>query len=128
MSTNARSLPFVPLLILGLLTSLPPARCHSPQAAQKTPPSQSTPASGASSHESSAYVGSETCKSCHEELYNAWERTPHWKTRLDTKGGPSHQGCEGCHGAGADHVSGGGDKTKIFIFEGASPKEINARC
>ena len=86
-------------------------------------PAVAAPASGASQ-----YVGSETCKTCHEDLYNAWEKTPHWKTMLDTKGGPSHQGCEGCHGPGADHVNGGGDKSKIFIFEKASAKEIDKRC
>jgi DmsE family decaheme c-type cytochrome len=73
-------------------------------------------------------VGSETCKTCHEDLYNAWENTPHQKTLLDTKGGPSHQGCEGCHGPGADHVAGGGDVTKIFKFKNASTKEVDAKC
>jgi DmsE family decaheme c-type cytochrome len=73
-------------------------------------------------------VGAETCKTCHEEIYNSWAKTPHWKTTLDTKGGPSHQGCEGCHGPGADHVAGGGDKTKIFVFEGKSRQETSARC
>lgn len=90
--------------------------------------SQITPTAGSSSAEASEYIGSETCKSCHEDLYNAWARTPHWKTTLDTKGGPSHQGCEGCHGPGADHVAGGGDKTKTFTFETTSAKEINSRC
>ena len=78
--------------------------------------------------EVSKYVGTETCKTCHEEIYNNWEKTPHWKTTLDTKGGPSHQGCEGCHGPGAEHVAGGGDKTKIFVFEGHSRQETSARC
>ena len=72
--------------------------------------------------------GCGVCKTCHEEIYNGWEKTPHWKTTLDTKGGPSHQGCEGCHGPGAAHVAGGGDKTKIFIFTEHSTKEINDRC
>ena len=77
---------------------------------------------------SSDYVGTETCKACHEVAYDAWEKTPHWKTTLDTKGGPSHQGCEGCHGPGAAHVAGGGDIKKIFVFKDHSPKEINDRC
>jgi len=80
------------------------------------------------SSDSSDYVGAETCKSCHEASYNSWEKTPHWKTTLDTKGGPSHQGCEGCHGPGAAHVAGGGDKSKIFVFSDHSPKEIDDRC
>ena len=76
----------------------------------------------------SDYVGAAVCQTCHAEIFSNWEKTPHWKTTLDTKGGPSRQGCEGCHGPGAAHVAGGGDKTKIFIFADHSPKEINSRC
>src|SRR5208282_3630989 len=82
------------------------------QAAGKSAPSASAPMAGASSADASKYVGAETCKTCHEDLYNSWEKTPHWKTTLNKD--PSHQGCEGCHGPGADHVAGGGDITKIF--------------
>jgi len=89
------------------------------------PSQDKTPAAPA---DSSDYVGAETCKACHESIYNNWEKTPHWKTTLDVKGGPSRQGCEGCHGPGAAHIAGGGDVTKIFIFGKHSAKEINARC
>jgi len=82
----------------------------------------------AASSDASDYVGAETCKTCHADIYESWAKTPHWRTTLDTKGGPSHQGCEGCHGPGRAHVEGGGDKTKIFVFPGHSPTEINARC
>ncbi|MFZ0417507.1 MAG: hypothetical protein WAM04_05350, partial [Candidatus Sulfotelmatobacter sp.] len=68
------------------------------QASQQTParsaPSASASATSAPSPDSSAYVGAETCKTCHEEIYNAWAKTPHWKTTLNKE--PSHQGCEGC--------------------------------
>jgi DmsE family decaheme c-type cytochrome len=93
-----------------------------------SPAASGSPSAGAQSTNASKYVGAETCKTCHEKIYDGWEKTPHWKTTLDTKGGPSHQGCEGCHGPGADHVAGGGDVTKIFTFKNASTKEINARC
>ena len=91
-------------------------------------PAKSAAAADSSQNASAGYVGAETCKTCHEDLYNNWEKTPHWKTTLDTKDGPSHQGCEGCHGPGLAHVEGGGDKTKIFIFKDHSAKEINDRC
>jgi DmsE family decaheme c-type cytochrome len=98
------------------------------QVVDKSAQSASAPVASAPSSDVSKYVGAETCKTCHEEIYNAWEKTPHWKTTLNIKGGPSKQGCEGCHGPGADHVAGGGDKTKIFVFEGKSRQETSARC
>lgn len=75
--------------------------------------------------DASQYVGSETCKTCHEDIYKNFETTPHWKTTY--KKGPI-QGCEGCHGPGKAHVEGGGDKAKIFTFTGAEPEQVSKRC
>jgi len=116
---EARQLASVLLVCFGFFGSLP-------LALSQTQPT--APAGNASSQTASSYVGSDTCKSCHEAVYNGFENTPHWKTTLDTHGEASHQGCEACHGPGADHVAGGGDKTKIFLFANASSKEINQRC
>ena len=108
---NLRSSCTAALLGVTLLVTAPAVIART-QASQKSPdPQQNSVPS-----KDSGYLGAEVCKTCHEEIYNSWEKTPHWKTTLDTKGGPSHQGCEGCHGPGAAHVAGGGDKTKIFIF------------
>jgi DmsE family decaheme c-type cytochrome len=79
------------------------------------------------------YVGSETCKTCHEDMpskdfFKNYEASPHFATTLDTKKGPEWHGCEGCHGPGKAHVEGGGDKTKIFAFKNATAAEISARC
>ena len=90
------------------------------QVADKSPQSANTAAASVHGTEVGKYVGADTCKSCHEEIYNAWEKTPHWITTLNKEGGPSKQGCEGCHGPGADHVAGGGDVTKIFTFKDVS--------
>jgi DmsE family decaheme c-type cytochrome len=81
----------------------------------------------------SLYVGTETCKTCHADMpakgfYDRYENSPHFVTTLDTKNGPGFHGCEACHGPGKAHVDGGGDKTKIFMFEKASTQEINSRC
>ena len=130
MASNSRASHAVSLAVLFLCVSASLARGH--QIADKGGKSESgqsaATAASAPSSEVSKYVGAETCKTCHEEIYNSWEKTPHWKTTLNTKGGPSKQGCEGCHGPGADHVAGGGDKTKIFVFEGKSRQETSARC
>jgi predicted CXXCH cytochrome family protein len=76
----------------------------------------------------SLYAGSETCKTCHEEMYKNFETTPHFATTLDSKKGPEWHGCEACHGPGKEHVEGGGDKSKIFTFKGASAQDSSARC
>jgi len=78
------------------------------------------------------YVGAETCKACHEDIYKQFETTPHVATTMEAKlegyKGPEWHGCEACHGPGKEHVDGGGDKTKIFTFKESSPQETSARC
>jgi DmsE family decaheme c-type cytochrome len=106
----------------GATALRPQNSTDSKQSKPQSPPA-AAPAPAAAS-----YVGAETCKTCHEDVYDGWEKTPHWKTTLDTKGGPSHQGCEGCHGPGSEHIANPVDKSKIFIFPNASTKEINDRC
>jgi len=70
------------------------------------------------------YVGSETCKNCHEDVYQKqFANTPHFKTTLN--GG---QGCESCHGPGAAHVESGGDVSKIVSFGSLSRQQASARC
>ena len=76
------------------------------------------------------YVGEETCKTCHEDMYKQFETTPHVATTMEAKlngyKGPEWHGCEACHGPGKEHVDGGGDKTKIFTFKDASPAETHS--
>lgn len=74
------------------------------------------------------FVGSETCKACHEDQFKAVEQTKHgklgelaaWKNKV--------VGCESCHGPGKDHVDGGGDKTKIKNFKEMDPKAASETC
>jgi DmsE family decaheme c-type cytochrome len=98
-----------------------PAAVSSPSNPPSNPPSNAV-------DDRSDYVGAETCKACHQELYESWEKSAHWKTTLRANSPPAQQGCESCHGPGAAHVAGGGDKTKIFIFKEHSAKEVNERC
>ncbi|HLM80822.1 MAG TPA: multiheme c-type cytochrome, partial [Terriglobales bacterium] len=123
-SKSARVLLF-PVLLLFVVVACAPGQARQ-QVADKSAQSARASAATAPSSDVSKYVGAETCKTCHEDVYNAWEKTPHWKTTLNKE--PSHQGCEGCHGPGAAHVEGGGDKTKILTFTGAKPETITKRC
>ena len=45
----------------------------------------------------SEYVGAEVCKTCHEDIYTGWEKSPHWKQTYK-EGGIAKHGCEDCHG------------------------------
>jgi DmsE family decaheme c-type cytochrome len=93
-----------------------------------SPQEKSASSLTAGDQDQSKYVGADTCKACHEEVYKSFEKTPHWKTTYDTRRGAEYQGCEACHGPGADHVAGGGDKTKIFTFKGVAAEKISERC
>ena len=73
------------------------------------------------------YVGAETCKTCHEDIYNGVEKTRHWNSVLKTEGGGEAHSCETCHGPGGGHVE-DADVKKIFSFKTATAKEINQRC
>jgi len=70
------------------------------------------------------YAGSEACMACHEDVYKKqFEGTPHFQTMK--KDG---HGCESCHGPGAEHIAGGGDKSKIIRFGELSRAESSQRC
>src|ERR1700730_18031684 len=59
------------------------------------------------------YVGVDTCKTCHEELYKKnFENTAHFKTTLH-----DGHGCESCHGPGSAHEEGGGGATTMISFK-----------
>lgn len=74
------------------------------------------------------FVGSETCKACHEDQFNNFSKTAHAKLPKLSGWAPQDQGCESCHGPGKAHVDGGGDKTKIRTFENESPKQKSDTC
>jgi predicted CXXCH cytochrome family protein len=74
------------------------------------------------------YVGSETCKACHEPQFDDVAKTKHgnleglrgWKGKV--------VGCEACHGPGREHVEGSGDRAKIRIFSEMDQKAISETC
>ena len=72
------------------------------------------------------YVGNDTCALCHGDLATHFASDPHSKLAL--MHGDKGASCESCHGPGRAHVESGGDKTKIFDFAKATPKQIDKQC
>ncbi len=78
--------------------------------------------------DASQYVGSDTCKTCHEDVYNHFQTTPHFKTSKVQKWGPEKHGCEACHGPGKAHAEAGGDTSKIINPKNLTPTESSKIC
>ncbi|HJT87906.1 MAG TPA: hypothetical protein VJ732_08615, partial [Bryobacteraceae bacterium] len=62
-------------VVLGLLLSAGYAAAQTP-AAPAAPPPANQPAQ---------YVGSETCRTCHEDIFNAFQQSPHALVQTDAK-------------------------------------------
>lgn len=125
-SARLNPIVFVALLSLSLFFAL---SSKTTRAQQDKPAAASAPAAAtAPAADSSDATGPEACKVCHAEEYSSWEKSPHWRTTLNTRGGPSMQACAACHGDTASHLADPTDTSKMFLFENASAKNINARC
>ncbi|MDI1243452.1 MAG: DmsE family decaheme c-type cytochrome [bacterium] len=74
------------------------------------------------------YVGSETCRGCHESQFDKVAMTKHGKLGDLASWKGKVVGCESCHGPGKAHVEGGGDKTKIKILANLDPKAVSETC
>jgi DmsE family decaheme c-type cytochrome len=78
------------------------------------------------------YVGSETCKMCHEKQYQKFKETKMGMVVLfKPRNAVESRGCEACHGPGRAHVEGGGDLNHIIRFgahSNLSKKEQEDLC
>jgi DmsE family decaheme c-type cytochrome len=82
-----------------------------PGAPTGAPPPEAA-AAPAAAPEKAEYVGSDTCQACHEDIFNAFVKSPHHTVEINEKRGFKGKGCESCHGMGSLHA-GSGDASLI---------------
>ncbi|MBI3281705.1 MAG: DmsE family decaheme c-type cytochrome, partial [Acidobacteria bacterium] len=77
-----------------------PAKPEGGATAQQTEPAKEAaqPAAPAT------YVGSETCQVCHEDIFKAMQRNPHWTIQTLKRPRWKAEACESCHGPGSVHA------------------------
>jgi DmsE family decaheme c-type cytochrome len=74
------------------------------------------------------YVGTETCKACHEDQFNSFSKTKHTKLSNIDAWKDKVQGCEQCHGPGKKHVEDPTVKGTIISFKGKDAKATSETC
>ena len=86
------------------------------------------PPVAAANYNAEDYVGSESCKACHEEQFIQFGKTQHSRVANHDGAKGKMQGCESCHGPGKAHIEGGGDKAKIHTFAQQGAKQVSETC
>lgn len=82
----------------------------------------------AAAQAATAYVGEETCLTCHEGQTKGYYRSAHGRTS-NANSPLAGKGCESCHGPGRAHAESSGDKSKINTFKPKmSASAIDAQC
>lgn len=79
--------------------------------------------------QSSDFIGSAVCKTCHPDIWQNFFKNPHYKSLASGKEPPERTGCEGCHGPGKAHVEARGGKATIpHAFSLMQPRQILDAC
>src|SRR6516162_1369307 len=98
-----RATALLPVLATALLLIVKVSAQEAKPAATQPPDTSNQPAT---------YVGSQTCQPCHEDIYNAFQKSPHSVVEGEKKRGWDGKACESCHGAASKHAE-SGDATLI---------------
>jgi len=95
-------------------------------AAEAQPPAQKAEAKAAPAK--AEYVGSETCQTCHEDIFNAFKKNAHAAVDAGKKKKAwEGKACEACHGPGSRHAE-STEKADILNPAKANPATADKNC
>ncbi len=112
---------FFPLLLAFLLWTVAAGQTSSSGEQKNAQPSKANV-------DMTQYVGSETCKTCHEDQFKNYNEGAHWRADKTAHPDVPGEACETCHGPGKAHVEGGGDTSKIRRFETLKAEDASKVC
>ena len=118
---------WLPVGSLGAPTDQTPVKSAAASRHSSSEPAATQKGVVSNPEDPSLYAGTDTCRTCHDEIAKTYDRSAHWKTMLNHRG-VQYQGCEACHGPGKAHAESGGDVTKIIRFQLLSREESSRRC
>lgn len=96
-------------------------------AAPAAPEKQAEPAAPPADNKPAEYVGSTTCQSCHEDIFNAFQKNPHQSVETNKKRGFETKACESCHGPGSKHAE-SASAEEIFHPGKQKPADADKAC
>jgi DmsE family decaheme c-type cytochrome len=138
--TTLRPLIAIPILILaaGIVAGQVSRDTQPPRVVSSSGPPEAAAhpaapaAAGAGTVVKAEYIGQTGCTTgCHKHdtIWKNFSNNPHFKSVASGKEPPERTGCEGCHGAGKEHVDARGDlDTIVHDFASMKPPEIIGLC
>ena len=77
--------------------------------------------------EGAFYVGTDSCVPCHDDVYQQFKKTVHYRLNaVELKG--MQRGCETCHGPGSKHLQTKGKAQDIISFTKLPPEQSSQMC
>ncbi len=122
---------WIAVCFVALLAVAPVAAQNTEKGATQDSTASTTPATTQDSADDNYFVGADTCQFCHPDIFDSFQKGPHFAIDRDMTRGPMGgwhgKYCEACHGMGGTH-SGTGDPADIRDPAVLPPQESSEVC